>query len=410
MGGMTGWRIAALALGVTAALVACSDDGGADPGGEGNPDGGQAGEQPSEEEPAPPELIVSGTVTYAEPVIVEVENGTISAAEVVSEAGALDGTADGSRWTSAATPLPGASYDITVEATGGDGASHTLTGAFTVDEVPDGERLTLSVIRGGGDLVGVGTPIIVKFDQEVEDRAAVEEAMLVASTPQVTGAWYWVNSQEAHFRPQEFWPANTRIRVDLALNGVQAAPDLWGGRSYDYDIQVGHERVARVDASAYTFSLIQNGQTVNTWPTSLGAEEFETRNGIYVVQSKDPEYQMTSCSVGIACDESDPEYYDVLTKSAVRLTNSGTFIHSAPWSEAAQGEANVSHGCLNLSEVDAQTYFAQAQYGDVVEVVGSSREPDDLVQVGDPGMVDWNRSWAEILTLSERGEFTTDQL
>lgn len=409
MGGMKGWRIAALVLGVTAALAACGgDDDGSD--GDSDQDGGQAEQEPEEEPAAAPELVLSDSVTYAEPVTFEVENGTITSAEVVGEQGALEGTVDGPAWTSESPPLPGASYDVTVEATDADGASHSLTGGFTVDEVPDGERLTLSVIRGGGDVVGVGTPIIVKFDQEVEDRGAVEAAMRVASDPQVNGAWFWVNSQEAHFRPEEFWPANSRIRVNLDLNGVQAGPNLWGGRSYDYDLEVGDERIARVDAAAKQFSLVRNGKTVATWPTSLGSEDFETRNGIYVVQSKDKKYRMTSCNAGIACDESDPEYYDVDTKFAVRLTNSGTFVHSAPWSEAAQGEENVSHGCLNLTEERAKTYFEQARYGDVVEVVGSAREPDDLVQRGDPGMVDWNRSWSDLLSMSATGEFTTDQL
>lgn len=412
MGGMKSWRIVALALGVTAVLAACGgDDEGSD--GDGGDQGGGPAEQEPEEEEEPaatPELVLSDSVTYAEPVTFEVENGTITSADVVGEQGALEGTADGAGWTSESPPLPGASYDVTVEATDADGGTHSLSGAFTVDEVPDGERLTLSVVRGGGDVVGVGTPIIVKFDQQVDERAAVEEAMNVASDPQVNGAWFWANSQEAHFRPEKYWPANSRIRVNLDLNGVQAGPNLWGGRAYEYDIEVGDERIARVDAAAKQFSLIHNGETVATWPTSLGAEDFETRNGIYVVQSKTDEYRMTSCNAGIACDESDPEYYDVDTKFAVRLTNSGTFVHSAPWSEAAQGEENVSHGCLNLTEQRAKTYFQQARYGDVVEVVGSGRQPNDLVQRGDPGMVDWNRSWAEVLTLSATGEFTTDQL
>jgi hypothetical protein len=119
---------------------------------------------------------------------------------------------------------------------------------------------------------------------------------------------------------------------------------------------------------------------------------------------------MTSCNADITCDEGNPEYYDVETEFAVRLTNSGTFVHSAPWSETAQGEDNVSHGCLNLNETNAKTYFELAQYGDVVEVVNSTRPADDLVQRGDPGMVDWNLSWDQLLAGSERGEFTTDPL
>jgi lipoprotein-anchoring transpeptidase ErfK/SrfK len=341
-----------------------------------------------------------------------VSNGSITSAEVVPADGGdpLDGAADGAVWISATPPLPATAYQVTVEATDSDGGSHTLTGDFTVTEVPDAARLTLDVIRGGGNVVGVGTPIIIKFDQAIEDRAAVESAMHVASEPQVVGAWHWLSSQEAHFRPQEYWPAGTRIRIDLQLNGVQAGENLWGGREYSYEIEVGEEHIAKVDASTHTFSLIKNGETVATWDTSLGAPEFATRTGTYIVLSKDRERNMTSCNANITCDEGNPEYYDVETDFAVRLTNSGTFVHSAPWSETAQGEDNVSHGCLNLNEANAQTYFELAQYGDVVEVVNSSRPADDLVQRGDPGMIDWNLSWDRLLAGSERGEFTTDPL
>ncbi|NIS33128.1 MAG: hypothetical protein GWN07_21870, partial [Actinobacteria bacterium] len=57
-------------------------------------------------------------------------------------------------------------------------------------------------------------------------------------------------------------------------------------------------------------------ETVATWDTSLGAPEFATRNGTYIVLSKDEEYRMTSCNANITCDEDDPEYYDVDTKFA----------------------------------------------------------------------------------------------
>ena len=50
----------------------------------------------------------------------------------------------------------------------------TLTGAFTVAAVPDANRLTPTLQPGDGDVVGVGAPIVVRFDQEVTDRAAVE--------------------------------------------------------------------------------------------------------------------------------------------------------------------------------------------------------------------------------------------
>jgi lipoprotein-anchoring transpeptidase ErfK/SrfK len=403
---MPGLRLAGVAVSVVVALTACS--GGDDAGGE--PAEGGVTETPKAA--LAPELAVPAEVPFDQNLTLEVENGSITSAEVTPAEGGdpLDGAVGGAAWVSSAPPLPATAYDVTVEAADADGESHTLTGSFTVAEVPDERRLTLDVVRGGGDVVGVGMPIIIRFDQAVEDRAAVESAMQVASDPQVVGAWHWLGSQEVHFRPMEYWPAGARIRVDLKLNGVQAGPDLWGGREYSYDIEVGDEHIAKVDASTHTFSLIKNGETVATWDTSLGAPEFATRTGTYVVLSKDRERTMTSCNADITCDESDPEYYDVDTEFAVRLTNSGTFVHSAPWSETAQGEDNVSHGCLNLSESNAKEYFELAQYGDVVEVVHSTRPADDLVQRGDPGMVDWNLSWDRLLAGSERGEFTTEPL
>ncbi len=407
MTAMTRSRLVGLLLGAGIVLAACSGDNG-----EGGADGSADGGATDEAAPPEPTLTLEDEVAFDVPVTIGAENGTVAAAEVVTAGGGepLDGAVEGSNWVSASPPLPGETYDVSAEVVDGGGETHELTGSFSVAEVPDSQRLTLSVVRGGGGRVGVGTPIIVRFDQEVTERAEVEAAMRVSSEPQVVGAWRWLSPTEVHFRPKEYWPANTQIRVDLELNGVRAGENLWGGRAYSYDIEIGAEQRAVVDAATHTFSLIRNGEAVETWNTSLGAPEFATRNGTYIVLSKDEKYQMTSCNANITCDENDPEYYDVDTEFAVRLTNSGTFVHSAPWSETAQGEENVSHGCLNLNEANAKAYYEAAQYGDIVEVRNSTREADDLVERGDPGMVDWNLSWQEYLAGSEQGEFTTGQL
>lgn len=396
----------AIAVGTAVLVAACSgdpDDSAAD---------GDSGATEPPAEVSVPTLVLADEVPFDEPVTIAAEHGTVESATVVDEADGtpLDGAVQDTGWVSSALPLPGLTYTVSADVADTAGAIHTLSDSFTVAEVPDDRRLTLEVIRGGGEIVGVGTPIVVKFSQPVTDRAVVEAALQVASEPQVTGAWHWLNSQEVHFRPREYWPAGTQIRAHFALNGIRAGEDLWGGRSYTYDIEVGEEQIARVDAARHMFSLIRDGETVATWDTSLGSPEFATRNGVYVVQSKERERNMTSCGANITCDPGDPEYYDVDTDFAVRLTNSGTFVHSAPWSETAQGEDNVSHGCINLSEANAETYYDLVKYGDVVEVVNSSREAGDLVQRGDPGMVDWNLTWGQLLAGSERGEFTTDPL
>jgi lipoprotein-anchoring transpeptidase ErfK/SrfK len=356
----------------------------------------------------------TGEVPYDEPVALAVQDGTLESVTVVADGGdALTGTVagDGSSWVSTNPPVPGVGYAITAEVADEVGDPVRLTGGFTVASVPDSNRLTLTLQPGDGDVVGVGAPIVVRFDQEVTEQAAVEQAMHIASNPQVVGSWHWLSSTEAHFRPREYWPAGTRVGVNLDLNGVQAGDGLWGGRAYTYEFEVGRAQVATVNAASHRMTVNVNGARVGTWAASLGRPEFATRNGTYVVLDKDASKQMTSCSADITCNKNSPEYYDLEVDWSVRLTWSGTFVHSAPWSEGSQGNENVSHGCINLSDANGRTYYKLARYGDVVTVTNSTRGASDLVARGDPGMVDWNQSWSDYVAGSALDRpVTTDAL
>lgn len=64
-----------------------------------------------------------------------------------------------------------------------------------------------------------------------------------------------------------------------------------------------------------------------------------------------------------------PEGYKITAQYAVRVTWSGVYVHSAPWSVDSQGYANVSHGCINLSPDNAAWYFNQVNVGDPIQVV-----------------------------------------
>ncbi|HEY9378203.1 MAG TPA: Ig-like domain-containing protein [Jiangellaceae bacterium] len=395
-------HIVVLALVALLSLVGCAADGTTAP-------------EPEPTATAEPVLVgPTGEVAYDEPVTLRVQDGTFESVAVTADGGGeLAGTVgeDKSTWVSAKTPLPGATYAVATEVADPVGNPVSLTGAFTVSAVPDSNRLTLTLQPGDGDVVGIGAPIVVRFDQEITDQAAVENAMHIASTPQVLGSWHWVSSTEAHFRPHKYWPAGARVGVNLDLNGVQAGDDLWGGRAYTYEFTIGKAQVATVDAAAHRMTLQVDGARVATWDASLGRTEFATRNGNYVVLAKDETKQMTSCSAGITCNKSSPEYYDLEVDWSVRLTWSGTFVHSAPWSEGSQGNANVSHGCINLSDANGRTFFKTARYGDVVTVTNSTRGASDLVTRGDPGMVDWNMPWADYVAGSALDRpVTTDPL
>ncbi len=344
-----------------------------------------------------PTLDVPDTVPFDHTVRLAVSDGTLVSAKVTTQGGSrLAGApaSDGSGWVSAKRPVPGESYRISATLADADGARSTVTAGFTVAKVPDSRRLTLATVPTDGMTVGIGAPVVVRFDQRVTERAAVERGMHIASSPRVPGTWHWLGSREVHFRPKQPWPAGTKVAVHLDLNGVKAGSDLWGGRSYDVAFNVGRARTSVVDARAHTMTVREGGSVVGVWPTSLGRPEFATRNGTYVVLGKDSLINMTSCSVGITCDKKDPNYYDLPVKWDVRLTNSGTFVHAAPWSLGSQGNSNVSHGCINLSESHGRAFYDMSSYGDLVTVRGSTRAAADLVNSGDPGMADWNISWS----------------
>jgi len=63
--------------------------------------------------------------------------------------------------------------------------------------------------------------------------------------------------------------------------------------------------------------------------------------------------------------------YKVTVQDAVRIDNSGGFVHGAPWSVNDQGKRNVSHGCINLSPANAKWFFDNFGSGDPVVVKNS---------------------------------------
>ena len=87
-----------------------------------------------------------------------------------------------------------------------------------------------------------------------------------------------------------------------------------------------------------------------------------------------------------------PTYYDELVNWAVRFTYSGDYYHAAPWSVVNQGYSNVSHGCVNLSPADAQTYYNLAVPGDPITITGSTKAGK-----WDDGWTHWFLSWSELV-------------
>jgi lipoprotein-anchoring transpeptidase ErfK/SrfK len=95
----------------------------------------------------------------------------------------------------------------------------------------------------------------------------------------------------------------------------------------------------------------------------------ETKNGTYYVLERFADIVMDSSTYGVPVDS--PEGYKLKVQDAVRIDNSGIFVHGAPWSVGDQGKRNVSHGCINLSAANAQWFYDNFGSGDPVVIKNS---------------------------------------
>jgi lipoprotein-anchoring transpeptidase ErfK/SrfK len=303
--------------------------------------------------------------------------------------GAVADNPDGSGsavWTPEKPLAYGTSYTLTASAKNADHQEATASSTFTT--VSPGTLSTPSIGPLDGTTVGVGMPIRVYFDDPVADRAAVESHLLVTSSNPTDGVWNWMNDSEVHFRPSQYWPANTEITLDANLYGVDFGEGVWGEKNRSVSFTIGAKHVSVADAGTFTLTVYDSDQLVQTYPMSAGSADNPTRNGAHVVTESYRDITMDSSTFGLAVDA--PGGYRSDVEYAVRISNNGEFVHAAPWSVGQQGNSNVSHGCINLSTENGNWFFNWAQPGDIVTVTNSVG-PTLSAQDGD--IYDWAIPW-----------------
>jgi len=210
-----------------------------------------------------------------------------------------------------------------------------------------------------GSMVGVAKPIIINFARPIADRPMAEQAIHISSSPPVPGKFYWMSDTQVRWRPIDFWPANTVVNIDAS--GTKSS------------FRTGESLVATIDDKTLQMQIVRNGELEKTFPVSLGKKGYETKNGTYYVLEKFADMVMDSSTYGVPVDS--PEGYKLKVQDAVRIDNSGIFVHSAPWSVGSQGEENVSHGCINLSPANAQWFFDSFGSGDPVVIKNTNGGP-----------------------------------
>ncbi|MFF7526339.1 L,D-transpeptidase [Streptomyces pseudovenezuelae] len=380
--------------GLLAGAAGCTADGG----------GGIGGVGGFGKPPAPEDVIRiapdDGTkgVPPEDRLRVRVPGGRLEAVTVVKSQDAQDFPVpghisdDGLRWEPDEAQLAlAAKYTVdavALDAHGRRSARHTTFTTY----VPE-KRFIGYVSPENRSTVGTGMIVSLEFNREIDNRAAVERAVHVTAQPPVEIRPHWFGKGRLDFRPEHYWTPGTRVTVALRLRDVEGASGVYGLQYRTFSFTVGRSQVSLVDAAAHTMQVRRDGALLATVPITAGAPKTTTYNGKMVVTEMLEVTRMNSRTVGFGGEYDIPD-----VPHALRLTDSGTFLHGNYWSPTAPGRVNVSHGCVGLrdvkggsSDTPAGWFFDRSLVGDVVEVVHSN----DKKVAPDNGLGGWNMGWKE---------------
>ncbi|HEX9177023.1 MAG TPA: Ig-like domain-containing protein [Mycobacterium sp.] len=279
----------------------------------------------------------------------------------------------------------GMKYTWAGSVVGRDGIAVPVNGSFsTVDPT--------STVNGqfqlaDGQTVGIAVPIILQFDASISDKAAVERALVVTTEPATEGSWAWLPDEaegsRVHWRTREYYQPGTTVHVDAKLYGVNFGEDAYGAEDVSLNFTIGRRQIVKANAQSHRIQVETDGGVIMDFACSYGEADQPrnvTRSGTHVVSEKYADFYMSNPAAG---------YSNVHERYAVRISNNGEFIHCNPESIGAQGNTNVTNGCINLNLDNAIEYFNSAIYGDPVEVTGTSIQ----LSYSDGDIWDWAVDW-----------------
>ncbi|MFF4604427.1 Ig-like domain-containing protein [Streptomyces sp. NPDC001339] len=381
------------------ALSACGGDasaGGADDG-----KNGQAGaDAAAKKDASDAKITVSAKNGAADASIndtgVKVTGGKLTDVKLtVADTGtAVEGaiSADGTSWKPGAQLERGTKYKIVANAKDAKGRAATENVTFTT--VSSANSFIGTYTPDSGAKVGVGMPVSFNFDKAITNKKDVQAHITVTSSSGQEVVGHWFGSQRLDFRPKDYWKADSKVTMKIDLDGVKGADGVTGVQSKTVSFTIGRSQVSTVDMKTQMMTVERDGKTYKSIPISGGSSEHPTYNGQMVISEKFTQTRMDGSTVGFGGE------YDIKdVPHAMRLSNSGTFIHGNYWGDPSIfGNAGTSHGCVGLrdnkgggGDTPGKWFFDESLVGDVVIVKNSH---DKTVQP-DNGLNGWNLSWAD---------------
>lgn len=328
-------------------------------------------------------------VSVDSPVSVSAEFGVLGAVSMVNQSGKpVQGrlSDDGLTWETVEPLGYNKRYTLTAESLGLGGVAKRQM-SF---ETHSPENLTMPyVLPNEGEVVGVGQPVAVRFDENITNRLAAQRAITVKTTPEVEGAFYWLSNREVRWRPAEYWKPGTKVEVAVNTYGVDLGDGLFGQENVSTSFTIGDQVVTTVDDDTKTLTVKRNGEVIKSMPVSMGKNSTPTNNGTYIVGDRRAHMVMDSSTYGVAVES--PNGYRTEVDWATQISYSGIYVHAAPWSVGSQGYSNVSHGCINVSTSNGKWFYDNAKRGDIVEIVNTVGSP----LPGTDGLGDWNIPWSQ---------------
>jgi lipoprotein-anchoring transpeptidase ErfK/SrfK len=337
------------------------------------------------------------------PVSVTAQSGTLTDVQMINDAGKrVDGalTPDNVAWHPV-VPLGYAhTYTITINSRGPGGKPGRQSVSFTTLTPPNQTKLsfrtTSEAALADGGTYGVGVVIVAHFDESIANRAEAERRLIVTTSPPVTGSWYWVDDQNAHWRPEHYYSPGMTVTAEAKIYGIPLAQGLFGQQDERVSFKIGESHVSVADDRTKQVSVFRNGTLVRTMPTSMGMGgteqiggrtlSFWTPPGIYTVLDKGNPVVMDSSTFGLP--KNSRLGYRETINYATRISIDGIYMHQLDATVWAQGNTNTSHGCLNLNADNAKWFYDFSVPGDVVEVRNTGGPPLALQQNGD-----WTVPW-----------------